>query len=542
MIKKTTLISLHLFLAVKVLSASTYYIHPEQGNDNNDGSSVTSPWQTFKNIPRLSLKAGDTIALASGTITKGGLVLKDIRGSQNHPLVVTAYHSSSNVKDSLAIIDAGGFDHGIYLENSSGVLIKGIQITAAGGTSPKGGAKMRCGILVQVNSPGDYANIVLDDIRIEDIFFEEAGFKRPKKEVKSANGTQSYGWGIRFISEKDSASITGVTIKNSTIKNVGHTGIKFTGRKNIHDIEVCNNTVLDTGGPGIQFSGVSKVHVHDNLVNGSGSSDDSRKWGRGSGLWTWNSSDVLIEKNEFMNANGPGDSAGVHIDFYCSDVVVQYNLSLNNAGGFCEILGDNFNCSYRYNLSINDGYRIKGVNGAFQEGKIFWLSGYRGNQERRGPFNSYFYNNTIYVKKEIVAKIAIDSKSKGILIANNIFYIEGDIKTVKGDQYKPEDLLENPIDDVVFTNNLFLKPNSWPTNSIIQPTNSIIGEPGFQNKRGETFKDFVPTRSVIRDKGMVIRRIPGDSVGLKFGMEVTRDILGNPIIGLPDIGAIEMQQ
>ena len=26
-------------------------------------------------------------------------------------------------------------------------------------------------------------------------------------------------------------------------------------------------------------------------------------------------------------------------------------------GGFCEILGDNINCGYRYNISVNDGYR-----------------------------------------------------------------------------------------------------------------------------------------------------------------------------------------
>ena len=31
--------------------------------------------------------------------------------------------------------------------------------------------------------------------------------------------------------------------------------------------------------------------------------------------------------------------------------------SYNNEGGFAEILGDNINCGYRYNISVNDGYR-----------------------------------------------------------------------------------------------------------------------------------------------------------------------------------------
>ena len=43
--------------------------------------------------------------------------------------------------------------------------------------------------------------------------------------------------------------------------------------------------------------------------------DDTRKWGRGSGLWTWGSSFALISNNKFQNANGPADSAGCHIDF-----------------------------------------------------------------------------------------------------------------------------------------------------------------------------------------------------------------------------------
>ena len=76
---------------------------------------------------------------------------------------------------------------------------------------------------------------------------------------------------------------------------------------------------------------------------------------------------------------------------------------------------------YRYNISINDGHRIKGVDGAFQEGKIFWLSGYQGNKEPKGPVNSYFYNNTIYSDASIEAKFALDNTSNGIVIANNIF-------------------------------------------------------------------------------------------------------------------------
>ena len=82
---------------------------------------------------------------------------------------------------------------------------------------------------------------------------------------------------------------------------------------------------------------------------------------------------------------------------------------------------------------------MKGQNGAFQQGKTLWLSGFVGKgNERNGPFNSYIYNNTIIASEKIISKYAIDRASSGVLIKNNIFYIKGESKGVLGDQYKPE--------------------------------------------------------------------------------------------------------
>jgi hypothetical protein len=291
------------------------------------------------------------------------------------------------------------------------------------------------------------------------------------------------------------------------------------------------------------MSGVQDALVKGNRVSFSGSNDDSRKWGRGSGFWCWGSKNVIIEHNSFMNANGPGDSAGCHIDFNCNDVVVQYNFSANNAGGFCEILGNNYNCAYRYNVSVNDGHRIKGESGAFQEGKIFWLSGYAGsNKERSGPFNSYFYNNTIYVSKDIEAKIAVDRASSGVLIVNNIFCIEGNSRAVLGDQYNPEKAGESIVDNVIFQNNLYLNSSNWPAEVIIQDAEIILGDPLFTKAGGLNPEDYIPNnKSLVKDGGVEIKTIPGDSIGLKIGLKVNTDILGNPIKNLPDFGAIEIE-
>lgn len=533
-------------LAAAAGRATNYYVHPERGQDANAGTQVDRPLRTLAALQRLSLSAGDSILLAAGYTFPGTLLLSDVAGSKKRPIVITTYPGAATVADRRARIDARGYANGIFIRNGRHLLVQDLIIEADGGGMPSttgDAADMRCGLLVQNSRAGRYGNIRLERLLIRNVFYEDPGVSRSAEETRSANGTQRYGWGIRFINDQPDARLEDLQVLSCTIENVAHTGIKFTGREqSIHRIKVYDNRVIATGGPGIQMSGVRDGHIRGNYVNRSGSPDDSRKWGRGSGLWTWGSSRVIIEENTFMNANGPGDSAGCHIDFNCRDVVVQYNFSANNAGGFCEILGNNYNCAYRYNISVNDGHRVKGQQGAFQEGKIFWLSGYQGqNKERFGPFNSYFYNNTIYVDPQIVAKIAIDRAASGILIANNIFYIAGESQAVLGDQYRPETAGASQIQSVVFTNNLYLKADNWPATISIQDEAPHTGDPAFLTAGGLNRTDYIPANTAaVKDRGVSIQPLPGDKVGLFNGLRANRDILGRKISGQPDIGAIEI--
>lgn len=542
--KQFILLSIIIFL-FSCTNSNTYYIDVENGNDDNSGQSPKSAWASLEKVNTLKLLPGDKVLLATGSTFLGTIILEDISGTKENPVIISGYDKEG--ANELPVIDSKGFSNGILLKNCSHILISDIEITGNGGgiiTSKNSKNNMHCGVLVTTSAAGIFENIQLKNLVIHDMFFEKKGFKRGKDEVRTANGSQSYGWGIRFINSTKNAVLKDILVESCNINNVAHTGIKFTGRnKSIHNIKLYNNNVSGTGGPGIQMSGVNTGHVKNNKVNRSGSNNDSRKWGRGSGLWTWGSSDVIIENNSFRNANGPGDSAGCHIDFNCNNVIVQYCISENNAGGFCEILGNNYNCAYRYNISINDGHRVKGKNGAFQEGKIFWLSGFNGKgKKRNGPFNSYFYNNTIYVKKDVVAKIAVDRASSGVLIANNIFYIEGESQAVIGDQYKPETEGESRVENIVFQNNLYLKKGDWPVEVLIQDEKPILGNPKFVNPGGLNPEDYIPMNiSIIKNKGVEINKIPRDEIGLKIGLDVTVDFFGNPISGLPDLGAVEIR-
>ncbi len=538
-----TLKNIYILIIVLLVNTSAfatkYYVNVETGKDINNGTSIETPWKSLKKVSTKNFKPGDQILLASGQEFFGFLKLNNQSGKKSKPIVISSYPNNNNNKN--PIINAKGFLNGILLNNCSHIKIEGLTVTANGGNKPNWQKKgMRCGVLVTTSKAGVYQNITLENLEVKDIFYENTGFKRGAKEVKTANGTQSYGWGIRFITKSKDALIKNVLIKSCTVSNVAHTGIKLKGK--LEGLKIINNEVFKTGGPGIQFSLVEDAHVKGNSVNYSGSKDDSRKWGRGSGIWTWGCTNAIIEHNSFRNANGPADSAGCHIDFNCSNIIVQCNVSENNAGGFCEILGNNWNCAYRYNVSINDGHRVKKKGVAFQEGKIYWLSGFVGkDRKRNGPYNSYFYNNTIYVKSDIIAKMAVAKVAEGALLANNIFYIEGQSKAVLGDQYQPQKEDASDLKNIIFKNNLFLKAENWPKQVAIQDEAPIFGNPQFVNAGGKDIKDYTPTNTqLIKNKGIEIPHIPNDKKGIFIGIKVEKDILGNKIIGLPDMGAIEL--
>ena len=529
----------------EVARAASYYVHPVTGDDARAGTSADAPWKTLEKANAVGLKAGDRVLLAAGQTFQGQLTFAGLEGTADAPIVLASYPADAAAGVTRAKIDGRGYVAAVQVKNSRHVRISDLVLTADGGGMRRGQpakADMRCGVLIEAEAAGRYGDIELTRLQVSDVSFEEPGFVRPAADVKTANGTGRYGFGIRFIVKSAGAQMSRIAVTDCEIENVNHTGLKFTAPNHgIEDVRVERVRIVHAGGPGVQLSGVRGGRFRELVVDHSGSTRDTRNWGRGSGLWTWGSSDVVIERSQFLHANGPGDSAGVHIDYNCRNVVVQYNLSANNAGGFCEVLGNNYNCAYRYNVSVNDGRRVKGKGGAFQEGKTFWLSGYVGKGPRRGPFNTYVYHNTIYTDEDMVARMAVGDTAAGVLIANNIFHLRGRSQMVQGDQFSADRASTGPLKNVVFENNLFLRADNWPAAVGITDRAPLLGDPAFARPGGLALADFTPgNAALVKDRGVPIAKIPGDEIGLTIGLAVEHDILGRPIVGPPDLGAIEL--
>lgn len=525
--------------AKKELETRTFYLNSISGNDLNDGLSPETAWKSLQKASNVLYSPGDKLLLSSGCTFYGKLALNGI-GSEKKPFIVSSYQHDNNPE--LPIIDAKGYLAAIQVKNSNNIEISNLEITAdAGNVKEEKAKELRYGILVEADSLGLYSTMKLKGLKIHHIFATE----NTKKDGQ--NPTSNLGYGIYIQMKNKDAQIKNVLIENCSIEMTGHAGIRIfgaadsSGSRYLENVEIINNQLKHIGGPGIVPARCENVIVRGNITDHSGSSIDPRMHNRGSGIWPWTCNNVLIEKNKFMNAWGKMDSYGAHIDFNCNNVVVQYNLSVNNAGGFVEILGNNNNCSYRYNISINDGYRQKDVNGAVHDGKILWTSGYVGNKNpRKGPFNSYIYNNTVFVKEAYSTRYSFAKTTEGLLIINNIFYLMGEITDVQDHEQKGNN--NEMIDRVVFKNNLYQKIGLIPESVIIKDSEPIIGDPQFKNPGGLNPEDYSPLNfDLVKDKGITIEKIPGDKIGLTIGLNVEKDYFGNPIQGLPDLGAIEIQ-
>ncbi|MEC9303001.1 MAG: right-handed parallel beta-helix repeat-containing protein [Bacteroidota bacterium] len=326
------------------------------------------------------------------------------------------------------------------------------KLTGFGGeeNSWGSGKNVRFGIKV-VASTQDLENFSFNNLYIHDIY-----------PTPTLNSNIHKGYGIKLESQSDINSglfntISNIRLINTTITETGHYGfwIKSLGLIGIDSVKnnqiIVENCVFEhTGGSGFVPNKSENVLVQNCIFNHTGSSLDNRMWKRGSGMWPFDCKDVIAQHNKFMNAHGPMDSYGSHIDYGNENVVFQYNYSYNNEGGFAEILGDNINCGYRYNISVNDGYR-EDPNGIpwDKKGKIFWVSNFCGQNPIRCPnVGTFIYNNTVFVNDTLNPEIYFWPNIGDIHVYNNLIVAgqHGEIIPT---------LIENDFNELYISNNLF---------------------------------------------------------------------------------------
>ena len=443
-------------------SASTYYISSSNGNDNNNGLSTQSPFQSIDKLNSLTFLPGDSILFMSGDYFEGMFWIKG-SGNSQQDIVVDRYNGTTR-----PIINGFGYQACVLIYNDQYITLNNLELTneashldsqgnvkklvGFGGASNDWGSgiNVRFGVKI-VADVSSLSNFTIDNLKIHNIF-----------PTPTNSQLTHQGYGIKIETRSDTTivqlnTISNVLIKNTSISETGHYGIwiKSLGLNGIdsvknNQIQVKSCSFEFTGGSGFVPNKSKNVLVENCTFNHTGSDIDQRMWKRGSGMWPFDCKNVVAQHNEFKNAHGPQDSYGCHIDYGNENVVFQYNYSYNNEGGFVEILGDNINCGYRYNISVNDGYR-EDPNGTpwNKKGKIFWVSNYCGNSNVRCPnTGTFIYNNTSFTNETIFPEIYFWPNIGDVHVFNNLVYVSPNGSTIPT-------LIQNNLNTLDISHNLF---------------------------------------------------------------------------------------
>ncbi|MBM77678.1 MAG: hypothetical protein CL846_04290 [Crocinitomicaceae bacterium] len=545
--------SFHIFLLLSLsvnIEANTYYISNSLGNDNNNGLSSNQPFKSIEKLNSITFQSGDSILFKSGDIWDGMFWLKG-SGTNSNPIVVNSFGNGAK-----PIINGSGYQACILIYNNENIEINNLELTnETSHLDSLGNTKKLAGFGGVENTWGSGKNVRFG-IKIVGTTKSLSGFKLKNLTIHDVFPTPDLaqhihkGYGIKLETQSDTSisllnTISKVIISNCTVTKTGHYGIwikslglnKIDSIKNA-DIEIYDCSFENTGGSGFVPNKSENILVHNCIFNHSGSNIDSRMWKRGSGMWPFDCKNVVSEHNYFMNAHGPQDSYGSHIDFGNENVVFQYNYSYNNEGGFIEILGDNINCGYRYNVSVNDGYRIDPDGNSWdKKGKIFWVSNYCGTNNPRCPsIGSFIYNNTVFVNDTIYPEIYFWPNVGDVHVYNNLIYV-GSV----GD--KIPTLIQNTGNNLNISHNLFYDSARMELDHDLI-NNAIFSDPNLVNPSSNGIDD--PLMYQLQNNSIAIgagKLISGSNDSIDYlNNNGGLDYLGNLVSNFnsPDIGAFNL--
>lgn len=453
-----------------VSDPSAFYVSSSQGDDVNDGLSMNSPWKTLEKVNSASFVPGDSILFKAGDAFIGQLVVNG-SGKEGSPIVYGRYGEGDKPVIDGAKAGGGAYESAVYIHNQEYIAIRDLEITNDRRISRTGVSDQKAyGIMVYNDGFKPMNHFRFSNLTIRDIFAVDiAGIEFNKIQVAAihfqtgANDTAGEEKNIQDV-VVDSCYISRTNKLGIWSRHGG--GSAGIGNDSINrnmNMVFRNNHFFETGGSGIVASRTYNCLLENNLFEYTGSDADPRMTARGSGAWFWNCRNVVAQYNTSLHVRGPADSYGMHMDFANKNILFQYNYSEDSEGGFVEILGDNSNCAWRYNISVNDGLRTNA--------KTIWVSDYAGESNRVKSDSIYIYNNSIYAGDNLTPDIGIVAEKADMY--NNIFYAAG------GATIGENVTLDIPMDSLRIVNNLYFGGIAADFKNL--DSNPLIQDPRYVN-------------------------------------------------------------
>ena len=524
-------------------SPTIYHLSESNGDDSNLGTE-NSPWKTIEKINSINLLPGDQVLFKKGDTFKGHLEINN-SGTSENPIIIGSYGTGNLpiITGQVGADFGGDYQEAIFVENQDNIIFQDIEVN-----------NERLTDRIGVNEEDAYGIYILnsgDEIQ-RNYSFKNVTFKKvyaPKAvlDPESFNGLEVAA--VRIESTKNSESGKEKNIENilmedcyfSNLQRLGvhikHLGAKTgIGNDEINcnkDLIFRNNEFHNLGGTCILPIRTYNCLIENNIFDRPGDNSDPRMPNRGSSVWTWRCHNTVIQHNQCLHVRGYLDSHGIHIDHENVNTFVQYNYMEDCEGGFVEILGGNVNAVYRFNVSVNDGWRDNP--GWINSNHTLWINEVAPSGTHHSDYN-YIYNNTIYIDSPFTT--AIDINGKNTFIYNNIFH------AINGANIGGKQMIVDNNDTPLFMKNNLFEGNIVNSFKNLD-TNPVYGESKFLDaNNGTKFGFQIEATSAAVNAGVTQQGppIPGAGTGVFEHLPEypNVDYYGHPIdlsSGTPNIGA-----
>lgn len=315
---------------------TTYYVSSSTGNDSNNGTSQSTPWKTMAKVSSITFQPGDRILLKSGDSWNEKLTLKG-SGTKASPITITSYGTGNK-----PLIKSGAPNSGVvYGSNISHWLIQGLAVEIIP-TSRLLWPDKATGILIEYNAGTVYEGLQIDG---NDVYSSSADSNTYGISVQAFFNGGTYGKvGKDFVISNNSISKVGwYAIITGGYDTAAKKGVS--SQETYENMYVVGNNVSNIGNQGIVIGNANGSAIERNVVRAAGqvAPANGEQYGPG-GLWFVASRDSFIRFNEVSemgNSGAPGDGAGINIDWYCTNITVQYNQSYNNSGNGFTTMSNN---------------------------------------------------------------------------------------------------------------------------------------------------------------------------------------------------------
>ncbi|MDG1731248.1 MAG: T9SS type A sorting domain-containing protein [Algibacter sp.] len=522
-------------------SQTTYYLDATNGSDDSSGTSINLAWQSLTKISMQVLQPGDEVLFKKGERFDGHFVVNG-SGTQTQPILISSYGTGNKpiITGEVGAAEGGDYQEAIYVNNNEHIIFDDLEINNERLVTRNGiDDKDAFGIYIHNTGPDVLRNFTFRNLTLQNVYAVQ-----PMLDPEDFNGLEVAG--IRFFSTWNTANnhknIQDVLVEDCYFTDLQRLGVhvKHDGGNGDDDesrnknFVFRNNTFYKIGGTCILPTRTYNCLIENNIFDYPGDNSDPRMPARGSSVWTWRSINTVIQYNQCLHIRGYLDSHGIHVDHENVNTFIQYNYMEDCEGGFVEILGGNVNAVYRFNVSVNDGWRENP--GWTNSNHTIWINEKTPGDQVHYSDESYIYNNTVVMNYNYSTAIDIDATNTHIY--NNIFYaING--ASLGGKQM----VIRNNGTPLFMTNNLFFgSVRGSFRNSDSSP---VDGEPFFNNENsGDKFGYQLNTNSNAINTGVAHQGPPVAEAGIGIFVNVPEypnvDFYGHPIdlsSGTPNIGA-----